>query len=332
MDQNKDSSVYFSSGKFDSQYNNISNYRLQMQESSLEIGKTQRTKISRQHILDCYESKHVKVVDLTGVLAKYPEIFSISVFEPECKKASDFDPNDALVSITSQTKKQIPIAGIPAKPKLVIPKSPFSKSGFADDLTLRAWYYLDEQDKVQGPFTSLEMDNWYDQGYFFNELLIRFKNNQFYKLIELFGKFPTNSAVNTPITRAVDKKSPNETQSEANEKRGLLTQEDGGSKNELLRETEENANLQKRGSKRGSKRMSVEDTPVMMQQNIWENFIDKKKETEPKSETIITRNLGDSMQTTDSKKQQETTSSEKKEASQRNDSKHKDNKSSEGNF
>lgn len=36
----------------------------------------------------------------------------------------------------------------------------------------RVWSYIDEQNTIQGPFTSVEMNNWFEKGYFFNELKI----------------------------------------------------------------------------------------------------------------------------------------------------------------
>lgn len=36
----------------------------------------------------------------------------------------------------------------------------------------RVWSYIDEQNTIQGPFTSVEMNNWFEKGYFFDELKI----------------------------------------------------------------------------------------------------------------------------------------------------------------
>lgn len=262
----------------------------------------ERKKVDRQAILNSFRSKHVKTVDLTDFLAKFPEIFSISVFEPELIKPYDLDPNEAMATPTSttQTKKPAPVINL-AKPRLVIPKSPFSSSGFTEDLALRVWYYIDEQDNVQGPFTSLEMDNWFDQGYFFNELLIRFKsNNQFYKLIELFGKIATSSLPNTAAV--IDKQPQKENQA------GNLNVEKSGTKDskeeakpeliEVLKQIHSSAQeaagqyemqqtAQKTGAKKNSRRTTVEEAQPMMQKNIWENFVDKNKGSDHKSDTSL---------------------------------------------
>ncbi len=36
----------------------------------------------------------------------------------------------------------------------------------------RVWSYIDEQNTIQGPFTTVEMNNWFEKGYFFDELKI----------------------------------------------------------------------------------------------------------------------------------------------------------------
>jgi len=60
--------------------------------------------------------------------------------------------------------------------KMVVPSSPFTKSSLAKTPLDRSWFYLDEADRIQGPFTSIEMDNWFDHGFFFNELLVKFED------------------------------------------------------------------------------------------------------------------------------------------------------------
>ncbi|CAD8119950.1 unnamed protein product [Paramecium sonneborni] len=53
----------------------------------------------------------------------------------------------------------------------------FSKStpGQANHLLSKIWYYVDDYLKVQGPFSSIQMDNWYLKGYFDDILRIGFK-------------------------------------------------------------------------------------------------------------------------------------------------------------
>ncbi|EAR95634.1 GYF domain protein (macronuclear) [Tetrahymena thermophila SB210] len=69
--------------------------------------------------------------------------------------------------------------------------SPFSQSPMMKSVQLdeRGWFYIDEQDCIQGPFTSIEMDNWYLKGYFLPTLLVGFKNTNkklFFQLQNLY--------------------------------------------------------------------------------------------------------------------------------------------------
>ncbi|KAL4497987.1 hypothetical protein ABPG72_014844 [Tetrahymena utriculariae] len=69
--------------------------------------------------------------------------------------------------------------------------SPFSQSPMMKSVQLdeRGWFYIDEQDCIQGPFTSIEMDNWYLKGYFLPTLLVGFKNTNkklFFQLQTLY--------------------------------------------------------------------------------------------------------------------------------------------------
>ena len=42
----------------------------------------------------------------------------------------------------------------------------------------RVWSYIDEQNIIQGPFTSVEMNNWFEKGYLFDELKICHSNDK----------------------------------------------------------------------------------------------------------------------------------------------------------
>lgn len=57
------------------------------------------------------------------------------------------------------------------------------KGGVVNDTD---WFYRDPQDMVQGPFSAMEMAEWYQAGYFDNNLCVRRKNDQrFSKLGDL---------------------------------------------------------------------------------------------------------------------------------------------------
>ena len=66
-------------------------------------------------------------------------------------------------------------------------RTPFSSSGYSTDLGERVWFYIDEQNEIQGPFTTLEMDSWFEKGFLFDELKICHSlTNKFFPLYDLF--------------------------------------------------------------------------------------------------------------------------------------------------
>jgi Membrane protein involved in colicin uptake len=146
-------------------------------------------RIQKDTILGLFERKKEGPVNLEELVKTYPEMFTKEILEPETTTESfSPDPEDVFVSSFHQQKQNRMHEKI-VKKKIFIHRSPFTSSGYADSPTLRVWYYVDEWSRIQGPFTSLEMDNWFDNGFFFNELLIRFKeHNDFVPLIDLFGK------------------------------------------------------------------------------------------------------------------------------------------------
>ena len=75
-------------------------------------------------------------------------------------------------------------------------RTPFSSSGFTTELGERVWFYIDEQNEIQGPFTTLEMDSWFEKGFLFDELKIcHSMTNKFFPLYDLF--------VNEKVTKSM---------------------------------------------------------------------------------------------------------------------------------
>lgn len=284
-----------------------------MQDQKSQNKANKHKPIPKSVILDCYGSKHIKVVDLTEVLAKFPEIFSITASEPECRKEFTLNPNDGILAqpVYNQNRKAIPTSHNPeysAKPKIVIPPSPFSTFRKGEDAAARGWYYIDERDATQGPFSSIEMDNWFEQGFFFNELLVRFGEGEFSKLIDLLGK---TTAPSGGFNRGQGERHYNK-ESHRDHHNKKEHQKDTpfviGRSNLVSRDAKDTSgpkpvlpqvfnqihspssgelqqigqHKQKPDSKRGSKRVTTEETTEMMQKNIWENFVDKNKPTEQK--------------------------------------------------
>ena len=168
-------------------------------------------KLSKQDFLAQYKSKYPVGAELLELFEKMPELFSACEEEPEnSKKKESLDNNDAFLPPSTQNFRHRTFPEKHLIKKKVIPKFPFVN--FAENQTDRLWYYIDEGHKIQGPFTSLEMDFWFENGYFFHELLIRFKeNNEFTKLIDLFGKCETvhgdDQGTENDILKSMKKKS-----------------------------------------------------------------------------------------------------------------------------
>mmetsp|Transcript_60365 Transcript_60365/g.69968 ORF Transcript_60365/g.69968 Transcript_60365/m.69968 type:complete len:651 (+) Transcript_60365:622-2574(+) len=63
-----------------------------------------------------------------------------------------------------------------------------------DDYEKKLWFYKDFQNKVQGPFSAKEMDEWYDNGLLPLTLMITYgENNNFKTLSELISYINSNS-------------------------------------------------------------------------------------------------------------------------------------------
>ena len=65
----------------------------------------------------------------------------------------------------------------------------------------REWFYTDENKNIQGPFSSLEMDNWFNVGFFFDELEVSFNNKDhffpLYNLVSNYGRPPHEKFANS---------------------------------------------------------------------------------------------------------------------------------------
>ncbi|CAD8080411.1 unnamed protein product [Paramecium sonneborni] len=65
--------------------------------------------------------------------------------------------------------------------------SPFSFSKYShfQSLTSRYWYYLDNSNNVQGPFSCVEMDNWYRKNLLNPDLLISYKSHDLTSFVKI---------------------------------------------------------------------------------------------------------------------------------------------------
>ncbi|CAD8161310.1 unnamed protein product [Paramecium pentaurelia] len=61
----------------------------------------------------------------------------------------------------------------------------FSKYSYFQSLTSRYWYYLDNSNTVQGPFSCVEMDNWYRKNLLNHDLLISYKSHDLTSFVKI---------------------------------------------------------------------------------------------------------------------------------------------------
>ena len=131
---------------------------------------------TKQQIIDCFQTQGLPGGMLwencTGVA---PNIFSKASIDPVAYTMKGYQVSK-LSHIFSRAKRTIS-AHKPPKPipKQSLISSPFRKSGLISDCELRIWQYQDESGNTQGPFTALEMDNWFNRGFFHNKLPIKLK-------------------------------------------------------------------------------------------------------------------------------------------------------------
>jgi len=121
-----------------------------------------------------------------------PECISQETIEPVIFTVQGYQVAklEHIISLKPSLRPLYPKAHKPSRQRLL--HSPFSSSGLITDTTIRIWQYKDESGQTQGPFTALEMDNWYNNGYFANHLPIKLSTmNSFMKLAEmLFLRHP----------------------------------------------------------------------------------------------------------------------------------------------
>ena len=119
--------------------------------------------------LGCFQPTAYPVDVLGKALENYPEIFTEKTVAPRLLNAdtTTFD-NSAFIS-EAKAKYKNNYKRI-FNPSHVI--SPFAASQIVEDVNERIWIYIDEYDTIQGPFTTNEMDFWYNNRHFPMDLLI----------------------------------------------------------------------------------------------------------------------------------------------------------------
>ncbi len=119
--------------------------------------------------LNCFEKTKFPTDLLGQALSKYPEIFTEQTTPPSLLGVQQITfENTAFIS-EAKAKYKNNYKRI-FNPSHVI--SPFAASQIIDDVNERIWIYIDEYDSIQGPFTTNEMDFWYNNRHFPMDLLI----------------------------------------------------------------------------------------------------------------------------------------------------------------
>jgi hypothetical protein len=155
--------------------------------------------ISKQEILNTFKA-HVKAnPKILSIIDSLSEIFSTESLEPEnFGKHNLPSTREVFATATtttrtfnqgqSQTQSQNYNQNYNQRPiqkRKYLPKSPFSSA----ELNSNNWWYLDEEQNTQGPFTTAQMDKWYDDNFFPENLQIKANENErFRRIIDLLGK------------------------------------------------------------------------------------------------------------------------------------------------
>jgi hypothetical protein len=154
-------------------------------------------------ILNYYKQSDYPKNTIKERLSNYPEIFSESSKIPLLK--NDPEIKFEISNFVSEPKgkyrnnyKRI------FNPKQIT--SPFASCEIIEDFNERIWIYIDEFDTIQGPFTTVEMDNWYNQQFFPMDLLIGLADRE--RCIRLgdfiISTYPFSKNPNLHIKRTVN--------------------------------------------------------------------------------------------------------------------------------
>ncbi len=157
-------------------------------------GKPICTPINKEAILKRFNTKSKANLNILQLIEALPEVFSREPLNPEnfTQGYRVPDAEELFATALPNNRQQNFIS----KPK-TISKSPFSASGQVENLEAKVWYYIDEAGDSQGPFTTLQMDEWYDHKFFENDLQIRRAGqDKFAKLIDALTR-SDNSAGRT---------------------------------------------------------------------------------------------------------------------------------------
>ena len=121
-----------------------------MTSLSEKIMKANIRPIPKGEILKAFTKRNYPLEEFKKLWGIYKDVFLETPIEPEnSKRHFPPDPKECFVPLNkpreNQRQNQPQERPIQRK-KIIIPKSPFTASGFSDDPTTRVWYYVDEND------------------------------------------------------------------------------------------------------------------------------------------------------------------------------------------
>lgn len=133
--------------------------------------------------------------DLKSLLQDFFELFSTESHEPEnFKKNLVSDVDHAVIPANQHV-----FAGSPKyKPKFFEEKktlySPFESTGLTKNrLDEKVWFFLDEDAVIRGPFSTVDMDRWFNHGELHGSTKVAYDQKEkfckIYKFVEIFKEF-----------------------------------------------------------------------------------------------------------------------------------------------
>lgn len=129
-------------------------------------------------------------LNLQELLQKMPDVFVEKPILPlNLQQIFEFYSGDSAIENEMKYKN---IYKKVFNPKQII--SPFTASQILPDDKTWDWCYLDGEDRIQGPFNSVVMDNWYNLGQLPMDLLVGLKDREkFVKLSDFINStYPFN--------------------------------------------------------------------------------------------------------------------------------------------
>lgn len=177
------------------------------------------SKISKEAILKKYATQTIEYIDslfpsseIKGLILDYSELFCTDSHEPESfKKNLSSDLDHALMpNIPHQPSPKFHPKFYDEKKTLY---SPFEATGLTKNrLEAKVWFYLDEESKIKGPFSTVEMDSWFNHGDLHGSTKVAYNQKEkfckIYKFVDIFKDFELEEEPPTTKTKGKTSQGP----------------------------------------------------------------------------------------------------------------------------